>query len=71
MIDTMTKLNHKRGKQIDKVYEYYNKAIEFYVAQNFSASTRTLVRLRDYLNQILPKKKAARTRGEQNPGGEA
>ena len=57
MIDFMTELNYKRGKQIDKVYEYWNKASEFYVALKFGAATSTLVRLRDYLNKVFPRRK--------------
>lgn len=58
MIDILTELNHKRGKQIDKAYELWQKAYDQYVEQKFGASTCSLKRLRDYLDKILPKKKS-------------
>lgn len=57
MFDYLTELNLKRGRQVDKVYEYWCRASDLFVAHKFGASTKVLKRLRDYLNEVLPERK--------------
>ena len=57
MIDFLTSKQARRGKQIDKVYDFFEQATAAYVERRFAKATNTLCRLRDYLNSIdLPKK---------------
>ena len=61
--DTIT----KRGKQLDKVYDYWQKAYDAYamvgVTLDSGPTTKWLKKLRDYLNKEFPddKRKSHRT----------
>ena len=50
--DFFTKRQYQRGKQIDKVYEYFEAASSAYSHGRFAKATNTLRRLRDYLNSL-------------------
>jgi hypothetical protein len=54
----LTEKQVRRGRQIDKVYEFYEIASSAYGRGCFVRATNTLCRLRDYINSIdLPRKK--------------
>lgn len=59
----LTKTQEKRGKQIDKVYSFFEEASSAYADGHFIRATNMLVKLRDWLNaQDLPKKKGKENR---------
>ncbi len=58
MIDFLTRKQARRGRQIDKVYDFFEQATAAYVDRRFAKATNTLCKLRDYINSIdLPKKR--------------
>lgn len=60
-IDFYTPTVKKRGRQIDKVYEYWEKASEAFgqvgITLDSGPATRWLKKLRDYLNKEFPEKR--------------
>ena len=57
-VNFYTKTLLKRGKQIDKVYDYWCRAYDAFgqsgVTLDTSSATRWLKRLRNYLNKEFP-----------------
>ena len=60
-MDFRTKTMVKRGRQIDKVYDYWEKANEAYskvaITLDSGPATKWLKKLRDYLNREFPEKR--------------
>lgn len=58
VVDYYTKTMKRRGRQIDKVYDYWQKASDAYVRGgvnlNSGPATRWLKKLRDYLDKEFP-----------------
>ena len=60
-MDFRTKTMVKRGRQLDKVYDYWEKASDAYArvatTLNSGPATKWMKKLRDYLNREFPEKR--------------
>lgn len=60
-MDFLTETIKKRGRQLDKVYDYWEKANFAYskvaITLDSGAATKWLKKLRDYLNKEFPEKR--------------
>ena len=60
-MDFLTETAKKRGRQLDEVYDYWEKASDAYarVATTLDSgpTTKWLKKLRDYLNKEFPEKR--------------